>query len=205
MNVTVTTGLFIVLIWCLCVLSSALTAAHTTLWFNTLSYDYPTCYCDSIPRNAWTKNQSILPFSLTNLPHRDQIVVHIRQPDNTPLNSHRRLIWCPFILDDNDENQDDTSQTLALLHEDRVPVFYRNLPDQFQSLVKLKFKLVKEWSVMLSCYLLASGRQSTKYPTKYFPICQLTSTSIECCQNRENVGSYKVESLNVSQSHVCST
>ncbi|XP_069028886.1 LOW QUALITY PROTEIN: enhancer of mRNA-decapping protein 4 [Embiotoca jacksoni] len=53
----------------------------------------------------------------------DQIVVHIRRPDDTPLNSHRRLIWCPFILDDNEENQDDTSQTLALLHEDRAEVW----------------------------------------------------------------------------------
>ncbi|KAK2918195.1 enhancer of mRNA-decapping protein 4 isoform X2 [Channa argus] len=53
----------------------------------------------------------------------DQIVVHIRRPEDTPLNSHRRLIWCPFILDDNEENQDDTSQTLALLHEDRAEVW----------------------------------------------------------------------------------
>ncbi|XP_023262993.1 enhancer of mRNA-decapping protein 4 isoform X1 [Seriola lalandi dorsalis] len=53
----------------------------------------------------------------------DQIVVHIKRPEDTPLNSHRRLIWCPFILDDNEENQDDTSQTLALLHEDRAEVW----------------------------------------------------------------------------------
>lgn len=53
----------------------------------------------------------------------DQIVVHIRRPDDTPLNSHRRLIWCPFIQDDNEENQDDSSQTLALLHEDRAEVW----------------------------------------------------------------------------------
>uniref|UniRef100_A0A4W6E226 Enhancer of mRNA-decapping protein 4 n=1 Tax=Lates calcarifer TaxID=8187 RepID=A0A4W6E226_LATCA len=51
------------------------------------------------------------------------ILVHIRQPEDTPLNSHRRLIWCPFILDDSEENQDDTSQTLALLHEDRAEVW----------------------------------------------------------------------------------
>ncbi|KAG7229803.1 hypothetical protein INR49_012452 [Caranx melampygus] len=51
------------------------------------------------------------------------IVIHIRRPEDTPLNSHRRLIWCPFILDDNEENQDDTSQTLALLHEDRAEVW----------------------------------------------------------------------------------
>ncbi|TMS01532.1 Enhancer of mRNA-decapping protein 4 [Larimichthys crocea] len=53
----------------------------------------------------------------------DQVVVHIRRPDDAPLNSHRRLIWCPFIQDDNEENQDDTSQTLALLHEDRAEVW----------------------------------------------------------------------------------
>uniref|UniRef100_A0A3B4H0E8 Enhancer of mRNA-decapping protein 4 n=1 Tax=Pundamilia nyererei TaxID=303518 RepID=A0A3B4H0E8_9CICH len=53
----------------------------------------------------------------------DQIVVHIRRPENTPLNSHRRLIWCPFIQDDNEEIQDDASQTLALLHEDRAEVW----------------------------------------------------------------------------------
>ncbi|XP_041852638.1 enhancer of mRNA-decapping protein 4 isoform X3 [Melanotaenia boesemani] len=53
----------------------------------------------------------------------DQIVVHIQRPEDTPLNSHRRLIWCPFILDDSEENQDDVSQTLALLHEDRAEVW----------------------------------------------------------------------------------
>ncbi|XP_008284071.1 enhancer of mRNA-decapping protein 4 isoform X4 [Stegastes partitus] len=53
----------------------------------------------------------------------DQIVVHVRRPEDTPLNSHHRLIWCPFIQDDNEENQDDTSQTLALLHEDRAEVW----------------------------------------------------------------------------------
>ncbi|XP_011474645.1 enhancer of mRNA-decapping protein 4 isoform X1 [Oryzias latipes] len=53
----------------------------------------------------------------------DQIVVHIQRPEDTPLNSHRRLIWCPFIQDENEENQDDSSQTLALLHEDRAEVW----------------------------------------------------------------------------------
>uniref|UniRef100_A0A8C6VSA2 Enhancer of mRNA-decapping protein 4 n=1 Tax=Nothobranchius furzeri TaxID=105023 RepID=A0A8C6VSA2_NOTFU len=53
----------------------------------------------------------------------EKIVVHVQRPEDTPLNSHRRLIWCPFILDDNEENQDDVSQTLALLHEDRAEVW----------------------------------------------------------------------------------
>ncbi|CAJ1057517.1 enhancer of mRNA-decapping protein 4 isoform X3 [Xyrichtys novacula] len=53
----------------------------------------------------------------------DQVVVHIQRPEDTPLSSHHRLIWCPFIQDDNEENQDDASQTLALLHEDRAEVW----------------------------------------------------------------------------------
>ncbi|XP_068169630.1 enhancer of mRNA-decapping protein 4 isoform X2 [Antennarius striatus] len=53
----------------------------------------------------------------------DQMVIHIQRPEDTPLNSHRRLIWCPYIQDDNEENQDDTSQTLALLHEDKAEVW----------------------------------------------------------------------------------
>ncbi|XP_061773440.1 enhancer of mRNA-decapping protein 4 isoform X4 [Nerophis ophidion] len=54
----------------------------------------------------------------------DQIIIHIRRPQDTLLNSHRRLIWCPFIPEDNEvNNQDDTNQTLALLHEDRAEVW----------------------------------------------------------------------------------
>ncbi|XP_071001209.1 enhancer of mRNA-decapping protein 4-like isoform X1 [Oncorhynchus clarkii lewisi] len=54
---------------------------------------------------------------------QDQVVVHIRRPEDTPLNSNRRLIWCPFILEDNEENPEDACQTLALLHEDRAEVW----------------------------------------------------------------------------------
>ena len=75
------------------------------------------CWCRSPP----------LFFGFLN-PHRtlsDQVVIHIRRPEDTPLNSHRRLIWCPFILEDNEENQEDTNQTLALLHEDRVSVYFQ--------------------------------------------------------------------------------
>uniref|UniRef100_A0A8C1D2N7 Enhancer of mRNA-decapping protein 4 n=1 Tax=Cyprinus carpio carpio TaxID=630221 RepID=A0A8C1D2N7_CYPCA len=54
---------------------------------------------------------------------QDEVLVHIRRPEDTPLNSNRRLIWCPFILEDNDENPEDACQTLALLHEDRAEVW----------------------------------------------------------------------------------
>uniref|UniRef100_A0A8C7R2E1 Enhancer of mRNA-decapping protein 4 n=1 Tax=Oncorhynchus mykiss TaxID=8022 RepID=A0A8C7R2E1_ONCMY len=59
------------------------------------------------------------------------LVVHIRRPEDTPLNSNRRLIWCPFILEDNEENPEDASQTLALLHEDRVCMPYWTQLDLF--------------------------------------------------------------------------
>lgn len=55
---------------------------------------------------------------------REEILVNIKRPDNTPLNTFRRIIWCPFIPDDNEENGEEGSQTLALLHEDRVSKLY---------------------------------------------------------------------------------
>ncbi|XP_053305522.1 enhancer of mRNA-decapping protein 4 isoform X2 [Spea bombifrons] len=54
---------------------------------------------------------------------QDEIVVHIRRPDNTSLNNLRRIIWCPYIPDENEDNSDDASQTVALLHEDRAEVW----------------------------------------------------------------------------------
>ncbi|XP_018582204.2 enhancer of mRNA-decapping protein 4 [Scleropages formosus] len=54
---------------------------------------------------------------------QDEIVVYIQRPADTPLNLNRRLIWCPFIPEDNEENPEDACQTLALLHEDRAEVW----------------------------------------------------------------------------------
>ncbi|RMC09206.1 hypothetical protein DUI87_14214 [Hirundo rustica rustica] len=53
----------------------------------------------------------------------EEILVNIKRPDNTPLNTFRRIIWCPFIPDDNEESGEEGSQTLALLHEDRAEVW----------------------------------------------------------------------------------
>ncbi|XP_008309267.1 enhancer of mRNA-decapping protein 4 isoform X2 [Cynoglossus semilaevis] len=68
-------------------------------------------------------NLMVWQLTCTGLKILDQIVVHIKRPEDTPLNSHRRLIWCPFIQDDSEDNQDDSSQTLALLHEDKAEVW----------------------------------------------------------------------------------
>ncbi|XP_044275753.1 enhancer of mRNA-decapping protein 4 isoform X1 [Varanus komodoensis] len=54
---------------------------------------------------------------------QEEILVNIKRPEGTPLNSFRRIIWCPFIPDENDDNCEEGSQTLALLHEDRAEVW----------------------------------------------------------------------------------
>ncbi|XP_030313667.1 enhancer of mRNA-decapping protein 4 isoform X1 [Calypte anna] len=54
---------------------------------------------------------------------QEEILVNIKRPDNTPLNTSRRIIWCPFIPDDNEDSGEEGSQTLALLHEDRAEVW----------------------------------------------------------------------------------
>ncbi|XP_039358465.1 enhancer of mRNA-decapping protein 4 isoform X1 [Mauremys reevesii] len=54
---------------------------------------------------------------------QEEILVNIKRPEGTPLNSFRRIIWCPFIPDENEESGEEGSQTLALLHEDRAEVW----------------------------------------------------------------------------------
>nr|XP_020666642.1 enhancer of mRNA-decapping protein 4 isoform X1 [Pogona vitticeps] len=54
---------------------------------------------------------------------QEEILVNIKRPEGTPLNSFRRIIWCPFIPDENDDSCEEGSQTLALLHEDRAEVW----------------------------------------------------------------------------------
>ncbi|XP_041077715.1 enhancer of mRNA-decapping protein 4 isoform X2 [Polyodon spathula] len=54
---------------------------------------------------------------------QDEIIVHVKRPESTSLNGNRRIIWCPFIPEENEENAEDGCQTLALLHEDRAEVW----------------------------------------------------------------------------------
>ncbi|XP_028906731.1 enhancer of mRNA-decapping protein 4 [Ornithorhynchus anatinus] len=63
-------------------------------------------------------------LSMENGKIQEDIVVNIKRPDGTPLNHFRRIIWCPYILEENsEESSEDGSQTLALLHEDRAEVW----------------------------------------------------------------------------------
>ncbi|XP_066493402.1 enhancer of mRNA-decapping protein 4 [Tiliqua scincoides] len=54
---------------------------------------------------------------------QEEILVNVKRPDGTPLNNFRRIIWCPFIPDENEESCEEGNQTLALLHEDRAEVW----------------------------------------------------------------------------------
>ncbi|XP_069073687.1 enhancer of mRNA-decapping protein 4 [Pleurodeles waltl] len=63
-------------------------------------------------------------LSMENGKIQDEIWTNIKRPDSTPLNSFRRIIWCPFIQEENeDSSQEEGNQTLALLHEDRAEVW----------------------------------------------------------------------------------
>ncbi|XP_034974856.2 enhancer of mRNA-decapping protein 4 isoform X2 [Zootoca vivipara] len=88
---------------------------------------------------------------------QEEILVNIKRPDGTPLNSSRRIIWCPFIPDENEESCEEGSQTLALLHEDRAEVWdldiiranHNSWPVEVTS-IKEGFIVVKGHSTRLS-------------------------------------------------------
>nr|XP_010595053.1 enhancer of mRNA-decapping protein 4 [Loxodonta africana] len=62
-------------------------------------------------------------LALVNSKIQEEILVHIRQPEGTPLNHFRRIIWCPFIPEESEDCGEEGSPTVALLHEDRAEVW----------------------------------------------------------------------------------
>ncbi|XP_055002087.1 enhancer of mRNA-decapping protein 4 isoform X1 [Sorex araneus] len=62
-------------------------------------------------------------LALVNCKIQEEILVHIRQPEGTPLNHFRRIIWCPFIPEESEDCCEESSPTVALLHEDRAEVW----------------------------------------------------------------------------------
>ncbi|CAN0011816.1 unnamed protein product [Rangifer tarandus platyrhynchus] len=62
-------------------------------------------------------------LALINGKIQEEILVHIRQPEGTPLNHFRRIIWCPFIPEESEDCCEEGSPTVALLHEDRAEVW----------------------------------------------------------------------------------
>ncbi|XP_075393868.1 enhancer of mRNA-decapping protein 4 isoform X2 [Tenrec ecaudatus] len=62
-------------------------------------------------------------LALVNGKIQEEILIHIRQPEGTPLNHFRRIIWCPFIPEESEDCCEEGSPTVALLHEDRAEVW----------------------------------------------------------------------------------
>ncbi|XP_040838450.1 enhancer of mRNA-decapping protein 4 isoform X2 [Ochotona curzoniae] len=62
-------------------------------------------------------------LALVNGKIQEEILIHIRQPEGTPLNHFRRIIWCPFIPEESEDCCEESSPTVALLHEDRAEVW----------------------------------------------------------------------------------
>ncbi|XP_004913558.1 enhancer of mRNA-decapping protein 4 isoform X2 [Xenopus tropicalis] len=99
------------------ILLKGITGSVTDLAFAHLKSNHLACLDEAGSLFVWQ-------LSMTNGKIQDDIVVHIRRPENTVLSNFRRIIWCPYIPEESEENVvDDTSQTVALLHEDKAEVW----------------------------------------------------------------------------------
>ncbi|KAG8437789.1 hypothetical protein GDO86_008481, partial [Hymenochirus boettgeri] len=69
---------------------------------------------------------SLFVWQLTMINEKLQVdtVVHIRRSEDSQLSNFRRIIWCPYISEESEENSsEEASQTVALLHEDKAEVW----------------------------------------------------------------------------------
>ncbi|XP_069596225.1 enhancer of mRNA-decapping protein 4 isoform X2 [Ranitomeya imitator] len=99
------------------ILLKGITGSVTDLAFAHLNSDQLACLDEAGSLFVWRLN-------MENGKIIDEVVVHIKRPDHIPLNSNRRIIWCPYIPDENEENlSEESSQTVALLHEDMAEVW----------------------------------------------------------------------------------
>ncbi|XP_075693595.1 enhancer of mRNA-decapping protein 4 [Rhinoderma darwinii] len=99
------------------ILLKGITGSVTDLAFAHLNSDQLACLDEAGSLFVWR-------LTMENGKIMDEIVVHIRRPDHILFNSNRRIIWCPYIPDENEEIlSEDTSQTIALLHEDVAEVW----------------------------------------------------------------------------------
>ncbi|KAM4018271.1 enhancer of mRNA-decapping protein 4 isoform 2-T2 [Anomaloglossus baeobatrachus] len=94
------------------ILLKGITGSVTDLAFAHLNSDQLACLDEAGSLFVWRLNMESGKII-------DEIVVNIRRPDHVQLNSNRRIIWCPYIPDENEDNlSEESSQTVALLHED---------------------------------------------------------------------------------------
>ncbi|XP_073514062.1 enhancer of mRNA-decapping protein 4 isoform X2 [Phyllobates terribilis] len=99
------------------ILLKGITGSVTDLAFAHLNSDQLACLDEAGSLFVWR-------LDMDNGKIIDEVVVHIRRPDHIQLNSNRRIIWCPYIPDENEEIlSEESSQTVALLHEDMAEVW----------------------------------------------------------------------------------
>ncbi|KAM3919735.1 enhancer of mRNA-decapping protein 4 isoform 2-T2 [Leptodactylus fuscus] len=99
------------------ILLKGITGSVTDLAFAHLNSDQLSCLDEAGSLFVWR-------LTMENGKIIDEIVVHIRRQDHVALNSNRRIIWCPYIPDESEENlSEDSSQTVALLHQDMAEVW----------------------------------------------------------------------------------
>ncbi|XP_029464685.1 enhancer of mRNA-decapping protein 4 isoform X2 [Rhinatrema bivittatum] len=89
-------------------------------------------------------------LTMENEKIQEEILVYIKRPDGTPLNNFRRIVWCPFISDESEENaSEEGNQTLALLHEDRAEVWDLDIVRANHSLWPVEVTNIKEGFIIV--------------------------------------------------------
>uniref|UniRef100_A0A4W3JUT6 Enhancer of mRNA-decapping protein 4 n=1 Tax=Callorhinchus milii TaxID=7868 RepID=A0A4W3JUT6_CALMI len=79
---------------------------------------------------------------------QEKIIVHIKRPERTALVTNRRIIWCPYIPEENEENEEG-SQTLAVLHEDRAEVWDLDIIRNSSSVWPIEATDIKEGFIIV--------------------------------------------------------
>uniref|UniRef100_G1P5Q4 Enhancer of mRNA-decapping protein 4 n=1 Tax=Myotis lucifugus TaxID=59463 RepID=G1P5Q4_MYOLU len=88
-------------------------------------------------------------LALVNGKIQEEILVHIRQPEGTPLNHFRRIIWCPFIPEESEDCCEEGSPMVALLHEDRAEVWNLDMLRSNHSTWPVDVSQIKQGFIMV--------------------------------------------------------
>lgn len=104
-------------------------------------------------------------LALINGKIQEEILVHIRQPEGTPLNHFRRIIWCPFIPEESEDCCEEGSPTVALLHEDRAEVWDLDMLRTNHSTWPVDVSQIKQG------FIVVKGHSTVSLPSRPTPLC----------------------------------
>ncbi|XP_043937990.1 enhancer of mRNA-decapping protein 4 [Protopterus annectens] len=94
-------------------------------------------------------NLFVWQLTMKNGKIQETVLACIKRPEGTPQSAQRRIIWCPFVPEENEDNGDDSSQTLALLHEDRAEVWYLDIVRTNHSSFPVDVTAIKEGYIIV--------------------------------------------------------